>query len=276
MLGSIAESFVGRFKRRIYVDHMKNIKQKQINKIPLRLDGSERSMIPILKNYSNTMWNNTDRVNHVALEEFAAGDGISDLTVFSFDQRAIESRLKGFNDPITGKFAVKVLIAVLNGSSTIEQIAKSTGVKSERTILTILDTLSSTGFVKSTSKGYVSEYDLSILEGDRILAIEAKVKDWKSGVRQAMRYKEYADYSYLAIYEDHIKPCLKHLGVFEQLGLGLVGVSDQGLQVYLRAQQSDIQSLEDKLLAFERYISVIDQRYQSFVAWNGFTTNHIT
>lgn len=61
----------------------------------------------------------------------------------------------------------------------------------------------------------------------KTISIEAKIKDWKSGILQAQRYLMFSDYSYLALPEEKI-----HNVNIEELthcGIGLIAVKKDGL-----------------------------------------------
>ena len=45
----------------------------------------------------------------------------------------------------------------------------------------------------------------NIRNGHKIIAIEAKLSDWKNGFYQALRYRYFANQSYLAIKNGYIK-----------------------------------------------------------------------
>lgn len=242
----------------------------------LNLDGTEKSMIPILKNNADRLpFGNKKRT--VSLEEFSAGTGISDLTIFTVDDKILSERQKSEKRPVTSKNQIQVLLTLLGSEPlTISEIMDKVALSSKQTVLKILEQLIQFNLVISVDGKYSAAYSIAESTSENIIAIEAKVRDWKSGIRQAMRYKEYADYSYLAIYEDNISACLTNIGVFEKLGIGLIGVSDTGIKVHLQATLSDMTTVESKVLAFERFFSAIDERYESFVAWNGFAANHST
>jgi len=236
------------------------------------LDGSEKSMIPIIKgDVSRFSIGGRDKL--IPLEEFSAGTGISDLTIFSIDDKILQQRKQNQAQPITSKNHIQVLLAVLDGRSTVAEVTAATRL-TKVTVQKILKQLEAEGLVILTAPGaYAASYALPGSSNENIIAIEAKVRDWKSGVRQALRYKEYADYSYLAIYEDNIAGCLENIEVFKKLGVGLIGVSDNGISIHLEAALSDVTTRENKLLAFERFVSIIDESYQSFVVRNNFATN---
>ena len=259
-------------KHKLVVQFSHNSKKTKMKKMTTILDGSEKSMIPIIRN--NTDMLPASQKKSVALEEFSAGTGISDLTIFSIDSKVLSERKRSERRPVTSKNQIEVLLALLNSKNpSLTELTEMVKL-GKPTISRILSELIAGNLVQLTGGHYKASYSLQESTSENIIAIEAKVRDWKSGIRQAMRYKEYADYSYLAIYEDNIAACLANISVFERLGIGLIGVSNHGIKVHLQATLSDVTTLENKVLAFERFFSAVDERYESFVAWNGFATNH--
>ena len=261
------------YYRTLIVQFKRNLYKTKTMKNYSYLDGSERSMIPILKHGLGLLKHDSKK-SFIQLEEFSAGTGISDLTVFNIDKRILRERKRTSQTPVTGANQIKILTAILQlERATKAAVAEYTSL-SQPTVTKLLAGLINSGLVAEKEGAYVAERGIKGATTENIIAIEAKVKDWKSGVRQAMRYKEYADYSYLAIYESHINNCLKNSMIFEQLGIGLIGVSDEGVTLHLEAKQSDVTNPASRLLAFERMISVIDDRHESYVARNGFTAYH--
>lgn len=55
----------------------------------------------------------------------------------------------------------------------------------------------------------------------KLIAFEAKLKDWKKGLRQAFRYRYFADKSILVMPRDAIHPALANISHFEELEVGL-------------------------------------------------------
>lgn len=246
----------------------KMTKQQELS----HLDGSERSMIPIIKYNASKIGINRKPNDIYALEEFAVGTGVSDLTIFTVDKKLIASRKKKRIAPITSRTNVELLLFLLEkGPSTVDQIASNAPI-GRQTILNSLANMLRAGTVEKTDGLYMASYDIQSGVSENIVAIEAKVRNWKSGLRQAMRYKEYADYSYLAIYEDNIAASLKNIEMFKRTGIGLIGVSDSGIKIHLKASLSEAARKENKILAYERMVSVVDERFESFVAWNGFSS----
>ena len=60
------------------------------------------------------------------------------------------------------------------------------------------------------------------------ISIEAKVKDWRSGLIQAQRYLSFSDYSYVALPENSVKNVESQK--FIDSGIGLLSISDDDIQ----------------------------------------------
>lgn len=61
----------------------------------------------------------------------------------------------------------------------------------------------------------------------KTISIEAKIKDWKSGILQAERYLMFSDYSYLALPEEKTRNV--NIEELAQGGIGLIAVKKNGL-----------------------------------------------
>lgn len=59
------------------------------------------------------------------------------------------------------------------------------------------------------------------------ISIEAKIRDWRSGILQAERYLMFSDYSYLALPEDKIRNV--DLELIEQKGIGLLSITEDSI-----------------------------------------------
>lgn len=71
-----------------------------------------------------------------------------------------------------------------------------------------------------------------------VLAFEAKLKDWRSAIKQAHEYKKYADYSYV-VFPSDLQP---KYDVFKDFcidnGIGVIFVSDSDFMFALRSRKS--------------------------------------
>ncbi|KKK71186.1 hypothetical protein LCGC14_2916450, partial [marine sediment metagenome] len=59
-------------------------------------------------------------------------------------------------------------------------------------------------------------------------AIEAKLKDWKRALKQAYRYKWFAEYSYVVMDAHYSNSAIKNINVFEKYNVGLATITTTG------------------------------------------------
>ncbi|MBU7047753.1 MAG: hypothetical protein HXS54_15060 [Theionarchaea archaeon] len=57
-----------------------------------------------------------------------------------------------------------------------------------------------------------------------LTAIEVKVKDWRTGYRQAVHHKIFAENSYLAVSARYAHRVLGHIDLFENAGIGILEI----------------------------------------------------
>lgn len=62
----------------------------------------------------------------------------------------------------------------------------------------------------------------------RTVAFEFKLRNWKKALSQAYKYSAFAQYSYVIILEDNIKPVLKSMELFKKSNIGLISISHTG------------------------------------------------
>lgn len=67
------------------------------------------------------------------------------------------------------------------------------------------------------------------------IAVEAKVSDWKAGLEQAVRYKQYANEVYVALSSEYILKVDRQQ--FKNLNIGLMSVSSGKLKISIRAKK---------------------------------------
>ena len=61
--------------------------------------------------------------------------------------------------------------------------------------------------------------------GNELVAVELKIRDWRTAIRQAMSYQLGTNYSLVAMPLDHVFTALRFRDIFEREGVGLMAVS---------------------------------------------------
>ena len=65
------------------------------------------------------------------------------------------------------------------------------------------------------------------------IAMEFKLKDWKTAIQQANSYQLIADYSYIVLYYKNIYKIEKQLDILEKKGIGLISASTRRFEILL-------------------------------------------
>ena len=91
-----------------------------------------------------------------------------------------------------------------------------------------LKQLNSCGITHERNNRIVLSKKIWGLNLGKIISIEAKIKDWKSGILQAQRYLMFSDYSYLALPKDRIN--VANTNELVESGIGLLSVSASNIE----------------------------------------------
>lgn len=93
-------------------------------------------------------------------------------------------------------------------------------------------TTSSQSIVKEEVSGFFGIPDIVVVidnAGKQLsYAYEAKLRNWKKAIFQAFRYKAFADFSYVIMDHDHVKPAVSHLEKFKRSNIGLMSIDNTG------------------------------------------------
>lgn len=120
------------------------------------------------------------------------------------------------------------------GRARIDTIIEKIGGP-KKTILRCLSNLVEANAVMDNSPTYsLSPSWRNILS--EIITVEAKVKNWKTAVEQAVRNRIFAHKSYVAL-PTHIAERIRTKPIFSRFGIGLLSVSDDDVRVSRRARR---------------------------------------
>ncbi len=156
---------------------------------------------------------NTD----TAVTELSAGYGIVDI---AFAKNFFTAQNKIEREPLNNYLALKIVLGLeKNKTFSFLEAMKISGT-SEGTCRKILKSLVELDYIEKIDfetykKTYVVRNPIK-----KIVAIEAKLKDWKQGIVQARRYKSFTDECYLALLSQYEKNV--DYGYLERFGIGLI------------------------------------------------------
>ncbi len=182
--------------------------------------------------------------------ELNLGYGIADIVAVSYKE-IVSSERKNF----LAYFDVSLLNLIEKKDRVsfddIVYITRSP----EKKILSSLSSLMGEGFISFRSGYYFSDRKYSDILTDSI-AIEAKLKDWKRALKQAYRYKWFADKSFVFLPIQNIDVPKENIDLFRRYNVGLAGVSkDNGIKVIYSPQKESPISYNMRIVLNEHLIS---------------------
>lgn len=184
---------------------------------------------------------NTDTV----VREFHAGYGIADLAF----ARNFYSQKNNLNrEPVNNYYALKCLLTLSQKKYfSQDDIFKAAGV-SPNLGKKIIQLLITKNYIKKEGKTLYSGTCLIRNPIKHLVAIEAKLTDWKQGILQARRYKSFTDECYLAILSKSEKNI--DFNYLEKFGIGLILFDPEtgSIQVKKRPSDAPLATLYNDLL----------------------------
>ena len=177
------------------------------------------------------------------IEEFETGNGIPDIVFakgvkhrfhkkmdydsYHFISEVLQTKEVKFNDKVIDYEKYKELKNYLIKNNYIEE--------------------------KESNK-YIRKKLFKPLLGD-IIAIEAKLSDWKNGFYQALRYKYFAHESYLALSKSKIKNVDKSL--LNKQGIGLISVDINNIEIIIKPKKSSPINTASYLYSSQKFYETI-------------------
>lgn len=80
------------------------------------------------------------------------------------------------------------------------------------------------------------------------IAMEFKLRDWKTAIQQALSYQIIADYTYVVLYYKNINKV--NLERLEKYGIGLISASTDCFEILLKSKKNDmfVKELHEKVM----------------------------
>lgn len=159
------------------------------------------------------------------VHELESSNGIADIVLFQLRKDwDNDTNLKSI--PPRWTFALRSL--PYRKSFNLDYFCSFSRV-SKSTAKNILKTYEFSGYcVKGKKENCWVKIKQPKIPTNKIIAIEAKLKDWKRAIKQAYRYQDFANESWVLMEEKHIKPAINNLARFRRLNIGLSSISFDG------------------------------------------------
>lgn len=182
----------------------------------------EKDMIPIIKSFFKERFDQS-----LSVEELNTGIGIADI-VFT---KKINKREYYFND---FELLFHTLTLLNRKNKKISEFDFVTRF-SKRKINSIIDKYISMELIDYFGSDYFYVKNRLNPTVSEFYAIEAKLKDWKNGFYQALRYKNFAQKTFLALSSEYIHRVDKDL--FKMNNVGLISVTKDKANIIINPKK---------------------------------------
>lgn len=130
--------------------------------------------------------------------EVPAVHGRPDVVGVRFDRSAVRRRLAAGVVPLSGDAEVRAVQALGRHGADHRQIAASIGMSRDYVRRAVVPLLSDLGWVVRDGEQVVRRPE-AVWVGQRVVTVEAKLRDWRRALAQARRQKHSADAAYIAL-----------------------------------------------------------------------------
>lgn len=169
------------------------------------------------------------------INEFDSGNGIADIIVGTYRPRLSEQSMRS---PINLNWVSLLATMNRNKKLNIDEFTELYGYSKKTAMLQIRE-YENAGFIELLNDNIfiVKKEYKSVVEN--VVAIEAKLKNWKQALKQAYRYRRFSDFSIVLMDADNVTPALKAENVFMEYGIGLASLNEKGCKILISPAKND-------------------------------------
>lgn len=201
---------------------------------------TEYELVQSLKLSLETAFINTKQEKkYVILNEVNLGYGIADLVISK-----LRAQMNSFNlgEVLSHNDIIVYDIVDSYGKVDFKTIAIKSGC-GKYVLNKVLKKLITMQLVKEVDSYFSILKKYQPVTGE-VIAIEAKLKNWKQAIEQARRYFWFANYTYVALDAQHAAPAVKNIQTFMDTNVGLVLIDDNSnVKILFQPEKSEPKSI---------------------------------
>ena len=170
----------------------------------------------------------------ISFFEVAAAEGVPDMLIVEFDQDAIQRRVAAGLGAVIATTTARALWALTERALTVDELAETLTMTPAHVQRGILPQLADAGLASRDVDGRWAGADGLAPLVRSVVAVEAKLSDWRGGFKQARRYTRFANQTYMALDARRARPARRYAGDMAEAGVGLATVDASDGRVHVR------------------------------------------
>ncbi|MBN2348113.1 MAG: hypothetical protein JXJ22_04710 [Bacteroidales bacterium] len=178
----------------------------------------EKDMLPIIE-YSFSQLYEDLKIKR----EFNSGNGICDLTCAILNNYPPDITINNFNEMFYLLNYINIKGKRISPANMISE-----NNLDKKTLNKLLSKLHKAGYLKEEENYLVIEKTYKPLV-KKVISVEAKLKNWKDGFYQALRYKCFSHKSFLAISNEFVRNV--DVNLFKEHNIGLISVYSDDIKI---------------------------------------------
>lgn len=190
----------------------------------------------LLSAFEHTLSSMLGQDKHELVLEFDCGNGIADAVIIEYNSN--KNHLVPLAN-ISGQWLYALSQLPKNEEFSCTDLRSFLGV-SESTTRKVIQEFAASGYcVEGNDKGLWKKIRQPRKLAKNIVAIEAKLSNWQRALKQAIRYKEFANESWVLMDEASLAPAISNLNRFSHFNIGLASINTAGrILTHLAPHQS--------------------------------------
>jgi hypothetical protein len=167
--------------------------------------------------------------------EVIAGRAIADVVAL-VGRRGHSERSPLFSRPLSARECVVLSVLRRHGATRSDRLPALCGLEASELRTGLWRDLVERNLLRLGPGGRVALHPLWP-SSHRVFAIEAKLVRWRDALQQAIEYRRFADFAYVALPEASLRSALQEREVFKASGVGLLAVNGQ-VRTVVKASRS--------------------------------------
>lgn len=198
---------------------------------------------------------------YLVKREIGTGYGVADLVITKLNKRKCSIRKTNKQStPLLKESYFTVLrhlpdIDSNSDAMNYKELLKRTNLSNHFLKYDVLKTLEACGFVKEVAKQKYFKVNGWVPLAKEVIAVEAKLQDWRRGFIQANRYKAFADKVYLAMPEQYAHRVNRELLKSKNIGLIVLKSNTKTMKEELEPMQNKHFVDDKRNYILEHYLS---------------------